>query len=119
VPVPETFAKAPEMKLAAANRDRPADAAGDSRATPASFTEAIEEPASPLTDNPAPLTAVAAVEVAEEEFDRYAPGSTARVGLIERSATRPQPIGQPQQQVLEWERSDALDARAPTGTVLR
>ncbi len=50
---------------------------------------------------------------------RYAPGSTSRVGLIERSATRPQPIGHPEQRVIEWERGAPLDARAPTGTFLR
>ncbi|MBW3597120.1 MAG: hypothetical protein KY475_07575 [Planctomycetes bacterium] len=119
VPIPAAFAKAPEMQLASATREQIA-AAGEQQATPASFAaEVNDEPAPVSAEEPAPLTAVAADDEAESEPDRYAPGSTARVGLVERSATRPQPVGHPQQRVLEWERSTTLDARVESATLLR
>jgi hypothetical protein len=138
-PVPAAFAKAPELQLAAAMQnvaenatvrqqspDRPAPvqravAADDNsgwagRAQPGST--AMVNASQPATDI-TPLTAVADNEQPAQGWKRYAPGSTARVGMIERTATRPQAMGQTQQQVLEWERSAPLDARVPTGTVLR
>jgi hypothetical protein len=80
-----------------------------------SASDSNAPPANEIT----PLTEIAESVQNAAQGKRFAPGSTARVGLIERSATRPQPIAQPQQQVLEWERSAPLDARAPTGIIYR
>jgi hypothetical protein len=116
--LPELSHIGPQLKLAAATRNQVASAEGETRTTPASFTE--ESPDEPsAADDAAPLTSVAAAEEPASKSDRYAPGSIARVGLVGRSATRPQPVGQPEQRVLEWERAGALDARLLAGTVLR
>jgi hypothetical protein len=140
-PVPAAFAKAPELQLAAATQHLAEDATvrqqspdGMTPVQPAVATTAGDESgwghrgqaglppkdnaAQPATDI-TPLSAVADNEQPSEGWKRYAPGSTARVGMIERTVTRPQPMGQTQQQVLEWERAPPRDTRVPTGTVLR
>lgn len=77
--------------------------------TPQSTTSAGTQPLAGMASEPPPVTSLA--EAGQDQTAiRYAPGSTARVGLIERSATRPQPLGQPQQQVLEWERISGAGA---------
>jgi hypothetical protein len=136
VPIPASFAKAPEMQLAAATRDQVAAAshesdalqdwqqASSSRHDAASGARDVQT--APLAvdqghdngrarldaphgsnANSPPLSALAAAEGSSDISERYAPGSTARVGLIERTATRPQSLGQTQQQVLQWEHSPA------------
>jgi hypothetical protein len=138
-PVPAGFAKAPELQLAAATENigeaatvRQQSPDGVSPAQPSAATvdsgwahrgqaglTPIEGAAQPATET-APLSAVAANDKSAEGWQRYAPGSTGRVGLIERTAIRPQPMGHTQQQVLEWERATPpRDARVPAGTVLR
>lgn len=118
VPVPDAFAKAPELKLAAAARNQVAAAnagqAPRSAVTPATMLDhaAPDEPIA------APLTPITPVDRLSEGPDRYAPGSTAGVAPIERIATRPQPVGRPEQRVLEWERANRL-ATDPTSPVLQ
>jgi hypothetical protein len=140
-PIPAAFAKAPELQLASAAQNvaenatvrqqspdglTPVQTAVATTAADKSGSAGRGQPGSNTTDSasqPAtdimPISAVAGNAQPGDDGKRYAPGSTGRVGMIERTATRPQPMGQTQQQVLEWERSAPLDARVPTGTVLR
>jgi hypothetical protein len=137
VPVPAPFAKAPEILLASATSDGDPETtirqqSPDDSVTPiaSSATDGAQQILPEAGDAAStehgwsasgsatqagavtPLETASSTQTLSDAGERYAPGSTARVALIERSATRPQPIGHPQQQVLEW-------AREPAGTTYR
>jgi hypothetical protein len=139
VPVPLAYVKAPELHLAAATQTQ------DSIPQQPASDEENSSTSSDAFAKSSTLSAVAAVadrqwegatstsvhpdkEIAPREsmtaldqagLGRYAPGSTAKVGLIEHSATRPQPLGRTQQQVLEWERSSIQDASLSGNSIIR
>ncbi len=146
-PVPASFVKAPEMQLASSGRERQttgessspsreltavhptsavasvAEVAGGSEvreaAPPGGQAAQLSAATASSKSDLTPLSQVAASDSDSLDVTRYAPGSTARVGLIERSATRPLPVGRPEQQVLEWERGVPRDARVPQETLVR